>query len=171
MKDATKKKRKEPQLQNIITTINGLHQRIRYSETDYENTKSRSISEILDDIEKLEQRFKMFAPELEEIEVRIAGRRERLNTLRAEHEKVEDGIFNQFCEDIGVENIRAYEEKELHKQQQNSKRRLEFENQHSRLINLLEYEQSNDTMVNVRKWQDVIQKDEKELIELKVNKN
>ena len=38
-------------------------------------------------------------------------------------------------------NIRAYEEKELHKQQENSKRRLEFENQHSRLQNLLEYEQ------------------------------
>ena len=53
------------------------------------------------------------------------------------------------------------------KQQQNSKRRLEFENQNSRLINLLEYEQSNDTMVNVRKWKDVIEKDEAELLELK----
>ena len=55
------------------------------------------------------------------------------------------------------------------KQQQNSKRRLEFENQHSRLINLLEYEQSNDTMINVRKWENVIEKDEKELEHLKVN--
>ena len=46
-----------------------------------------------------------------------------------------------FSYKIGVPNIRAYEEKELHKQQENSKRRLEFENQHSRLTNLLEYEQ------------------------------
>ena len=46
-----------------------------------------------------------------------------------------------FFHKIGVPNIRAYEEKELHKQQENSKRRLEFENQHSRLTNLLEYEQ------------------------------
>ena len=115
LKDATKKKRKEPQLQQINTQINGLYQRIRYSETDYENTRSRSIAEIHADIEKLEQRLELFAPELDEIEVRIGGRSEKLNTLRAEHEKVEDEIFARFCEDIGVENIRAYEEKELHK--------------------------------------------------------
>ena len=49
--------------------------------------------------------------------------------------------FSNIFYKIGVPNIRAYEEKELHKQQENSKRRLEFENQHSRLTNLLEYEQ------------------------------
>ena len=98
-----------------MTAINGLHQRIRYSETDYENTKSRSISEILNEIEKLEQKIQLFGPDIEEIELRITDRAERLRALRADHEKVEDEIFGQFCRDIGVENIRQYEEKEIHK--------------------------------------------------------
>ena len=91
----------------------------------------------------------------------MESREEHLSELKKQHETVEDEVFLTFCQQvkyyicwqivlskkilffykIGVPNIRAYEEKELHKQQENSKRRLEFENQHSRLTNLLEYEQ------------------------------
>ena len=136
-----KKKRKEPQLQQVIAQINGLQNRIRYSETDYENTKARSIADILRDIEQLEQSRSLNDPEIDEIQTRMNDRDHHLGDLKRNHEKVEDEVFVDFCNQIGVPNIRAYEEKELHKQQENSKRRLEFENQHSRLINLLEYEQ------------------------------
>ena len=163
LKEAMKKKRKEPQLQQVIAQINGLQNRIRYSETDYENTKARSIADILRDIEQLDQSRSLNDPEIEEIQTRMNDRDFHLNEMKRNHEKVEDEIFCGFCEEIGVVNIRAYEEKELHKQQENSKRRLEFENQHSRLINLLEYEQSHDTNVNVKKWKDSIRNETGEL--------
>ena len=50
-----KKKRKEPQLQQVIAQINGLQNRIRYSQNDYDNTRARSIADIHRDIEQLDQ--------------------------------------------------------------------------------------------------------------------
>lgn len=58
---------------------------------------------------------------------------------------VEDELFTDFCSQINVQNIRQYEEKELRAQQERAKRRLEFENQRSKLVNQLEYERSRDT--------------------------
>lgn len=58
---------------------------------------------------------------------------------------VEDEVFAEFCRSINVENIRHYEEKELRAQQERAKKRLEFENQRSKLVNQLEYERSRDT--------------------------
>lgn len=58
---------------------------------------------------------------------------------------MEDELFTDFCSQINVQNIRQYEEKELRAQQERAKRRLEFENQRSKLVNQLEYERSRDT--------------------------
>ena len=58
---------------------------------------------------------------------------------------MEDEIFADFCSSIGVTNIRQYEERELRAQQDRAKKRLDFENQKSRLLNQLEFEQSRDT--------------------------
>lgn len=83
-------------------------------------------------------------------------------------QKVEDEVFVQFCVDIGVKNIRQYEQGELNQQTEQNKRRLEFENQLVRLTNLLEYEKSNDTLIHVNKWTDVIAKEKVELETLQV---
>ena len=48
--------------------INGLQNRIRYSQTDYDNTKARSISDILRDIEQLEKSRSLYDPQIEEIQ-------------------------------------------------------------------------------------------------------
>ena len=53
---------------------------------------------------------------------------------------VEDRIFKKFCDQIGVSNIRQYEERELKTQQDREKKKMEFENQINRISNQLEYE-------------------------------
>ena len=93
LKEAMKKKRKEPQLQQVIAQINGLQNRIRYSETDYENTKARSIADILRDIEQLDTSRSLNDPEIEEIQTRMNDRDSHLGDLKRDHEKVEDEIF------------------------------------------------------------------------------
>ena len=97
LKEAMKKKRKEPQLQQVIAQINGLQNRIRYSETDYENTKARSIADILRDIEQLDQSRSLNDPEIEEIQTRMNDRDHHLGEMKRNHEKVEDEIFCDFC--------------------------------------------------------------------------
>ena len=68
LKEAMKMKRKEPQLQQVEAQIAGLQNRIKYSQTDYENTKSRNIADVVKDIEQLEANRSLFDPEIEEIQ-------------------------------------------------------------------------------------------------------
>ncbi|KAJ8262036.1 hypothetical protein GJAV_G00161360 [Gymnothorax javanicus] len=57
-------------------------------------------------------------------------------------EKIEDTVFLEFCAEIGVANIREYEQEHLKRQQELDKKRLEFETQRTRLSTQLEYEQN-----------------------------
>ena len=90
----------EPQLQQVIAQINGLQNRIRYSQTDYDNTKARSIADILRDIEQLEQNRSIYDPQIEEIKGRMESREEHLSELKKQHETVEDEVFLTFCQQV-----------------------------------------------------------------------
>ena len=50
-------------------------------------------------------------------------------------DEAEDEIFGSFCEKIGVENIREYEERQLKVAQEESQARLRFDTQIARLTN------------------------------------
>lgn len=39
------------------------------------------------------------------------------------YSKAEDGVFREFCEEIGIENIRVYEEEHVRQQEEIDKRR------------------------------------------------
>ena len=58
---------------------------------------------------------------------------------------VEDDVCSKFCEQIGITNIRQYEERELMSQQERAKKRMEFENQCNRIQNQLDFEKQRDT--------------------------
>ena len=47
--------------------------------------------------------------------------------------EAEDGVYADFCERIGVENIRQYEERQLKVAQEESLARLQFQTQIARL--------------------------------------
>ena len=75
---------------------------------------------------------------------------------------VEDRIFSKFCSQIGVSNIRQYEERELKSQQDREKKKMEFENQTNRISNQLEYERRREEqlLTNVQKFERTVQDDE-----------
>lgn len=50
----------------------------------------------------------------------------KIDALAAVINEAEDGVFEEFCEEIGVANIREYEERQL-------KARLQFDTQIARL--------------------------------------
>merc|ERR1711962_769505 len=78
---------------------------------------------------------------------------------------VEDRVFKDFCRNIGVSNIRQYEERELKTQQERAKKRLEFENQINRITTQLEYEQKREDQLqeNVTKVERMVQDVEDQL--------
>ena len=89
--------------------------------------------------------FFHFQPQIETMERNMAERSKRLRKVKEKTNTVEDELFGDFCQEIGVANIRQYEERELQVQEDRAKKRLEFENQKLRLQNQLEFERSRDT--------------------------
>ena len=75
----------------------------------------------------------------------MSEREVKMKKIRGKTNCVEDELFEDFCREIGVDNIRQYEERELQVQEERAKKRLEFDNQKLRLVNQLEFEKSKDT--------------------------
>ncbi|XP_037092152.1 structural maintenance of chromosomes protein 1A-like [Pollicipes pollicipes] len=86
-----------------------------------------------------------------------------IQEIKENMNSVEDVVFAGFCQAIGVQNIRQYEERELRSQTEKAKKRLEFEDQKNRITNQLEFERSRDTENNVKRWERSVQDDEEEL--------
>jgi structural maintenance of chromosome 1 len=59
--------------------------------------------------------------------------REKIDELASIINDAEDGVFAAFCDTIGVENIREYEERQLKVAQEESNARLRFDTQVARL--------------------------------------
>ncbi|OXB61315.1 hypothetical protein ASZ78_002552 [Callipepla squamata] len=79
--------------------------------------------------------------------------------------KAEDAVFQEFCEEVGIENIRVYEQEHVRKQEEIDKRRLEFESQKTRLSVQLEYNRDHLQKLTdtVSKLRNTIHKDESEI--------
>lgn len=60
-------------------------------------------------------------------------------------DSVEDTVFSEFCQEIGVANIRQYEKGELNTMEERKQKILEFQKQIGMIMNNLEFERSNDT--------------------------
>uniref|UniRef100_A0A8C2DIS9 Structural maintenance of chromosomes protein 1A n=1 Tax=Cyprinus carpio TaxID=7962 RepID=A0A8C2DIS9_CYPCA len=140
---------------------------------------------------KLESELANFGPRINDIKRIIQSRerditelRDRMNLVRAlekmktfqmlskifnaliiiiyyGHSQVEDEVFVEFCQEIGVRNIREFEEEKV--------KRLEFETQKTRLAIQLDYEknQLKEDQEKVMMWEQTVKKDENEIERLK----
>jgi len=167
LKEQMKKKRKESELNTIRSQISGLETRLKYSIIDRDNTQNKSIGQNNKDMKKFQVTMDSFEPTVQAIEKAMTEREKKIKKIQQKSNVVEDEIFTKFCTEIGVENIRQYEERELEVQEDRARKRLEFENQKQRLLNQLEFEKSRDSRDNVRKWEKTVADDEKEQEKLK----
>uniref|UniRef100_A0A8C2PYE7 Structural maintenance of chromosomes 1B n=1 Tax=Cyprinus carpio TaxID=7962 RepID=A0A8C2PYE7_CYPCA len=83
--------------------------------------------------------------------------------------QLEDVVFADFCTEIGVADIREYEQDYLRMQQELEKKRLQFESQHTRLSTQIEYEQAQleKLVKQMKKIEETIRKEENVVISLK----
>ncbi|KAH3819553.1 hypothetical protein DPMN_121292, partial [Dreissena polymorpha] len=163
LKEVSKKKRKEHELNTIRSQIKGLETRLKYSITDRDTTQTKHLLQNEKDLKNYREQIHSFEPRVHQLERQMNEREETIRQLKDRTNRVEDELFEDFCAQIGVENIRQYEERELLAQQERAKKRLEFENQKFRLQNQIEFERSRDTLANVMKWEQAVTDDEKEL--------
>ncbi len=161
LRQAMKNSRKESEIQTIKSQINGLKTRLRYSQSDRDSTKKK-IGTLQDQVEKMRSQLETFEPVIRDIEKVLRERETEIEDIKEKMNTVEDRIFSKFCGQIGVNNIRQYEERELKSQQDREKKKMEFENQINRISNQLEYERRREEqlLTNVQKFERTVQDDE-----------
>ncbi|KAJ7329449.1 hypothetical protein JRQ81_015623 [Phrynocephalus forsythii] len=139
LKDLLKIKRKEIDLKHLQAQIQGIQMRQRYSQNELEVLRKKHLANLYKEKSMLESELVNIQSQCAMQNEGIVQRDEKIDELQKEINEVEDGIFGEFCEEIGVENIRVYEKEHVQKQEEIDKKRFEFENQKTRLSVQLEY--------------------------------
>uniref|UniRef100_A0A8C9MI29 Structural maintenance of chromosomes 1B n=1 Tax=Serinus canaria TaxID=9135 RepID=A0A8C9MI29_SERCA len=123
-------------------------------------------------IRRKEADLKQLRAQCQGTQTRLKYSQSELDLIKKKHLAnlfmVEDVVFQEFCEEIGIENIRVYEQEHVRQQEEIDKRRLEFENQRTRLNIQLEYNRDHlQKLTNsVSRLRETIHKDEAEIIKL-----
>ncbi|CAB1452633.1 unnamed protein product [Pleuronectes platessa] len=169
LKEQMKAKRKEAELRQVQSQAHGLQMRLKYSQSDLEQTKTRHLSLNMQEKSKLESELANFGPRINDIKRIVHSREKEITELRDRMNLVEDEVFVEFCEEIGVRNIREFEEEKVKRQNEIAKKRLEFETQKTRLGIQVDYEknQLKEDQEKVTMWEQTVKKDEAEIERLK----
>ncbi|XP_075041083.1 structural maintenance of chromosomes protein 1A isoform X2 [Mixophyes fleayi] len=169
LKEQMKAKRKEAELRQVQSQAHGLQMRLKYSQSDLEQTKTRHLAMNMQEKSKLESELANFSPRINDIKRIIQSRDREMKDLKEKMNLVEDEVFEEFCLEIGVRNIREFEEEKVKRQNEIAKKRLEFENQKTRLGIQLDYEknQLKEDQGKVQTWEQSVKKDENEIEKLK----
>lgn len=169
LKELMKIRRKESDLKQLQAQLLGTQTRLKYSQSELEVIKKKHLSNCFAERSRLESEFLNTASQITMLEEELERRRIEIEGLQEQMNKVEDKVFKNFCEEIGVLNIREYEEENVKQHQETDKKRLEFENQKTRLGIQLEYSrgQVRKETEKTTKLKETLRKEEEEITKLK----
>ncbi|GAA5978729.1 hypothetical protein JCM11641_006157 [Rhodosporidiobolus odoratus] len=156
----------------LLTEITRLNADIQVVQDDLSSTDAR-LKGVQDELKTLRKRaseldksIEKTSRELEQLEEQAAGLREVI-------EQEEDEIFAEFCERIGVDDIREYEEKQLRGAQEDNAQMLKFDTQVARLNNAIRFqsEQVKSTQERLTSLESTAEKQRTTLAQLDSDKD
>ncbi|NXG71311.1 SMC1B protein, partial [Baryphthengus martii] len=168
LKDLMKVRRKETDLKQLRAQCQGIQTRLKYSQSELELIKKKHLANVYMEKSKLESELLNIESQHDMLNEGVAHRKEKIEEFQKKINETEDAVFREFCEEIGIENIRVYEQEHVRQQEEIDKKRLEFENQKTRLNVQLEYNREHlQKLTNtVSVLRETVDKDEAEIIRL-----
>ncbi|XP_015725957.1 structural maintenance of chromosomes protein 1B [Coturnix japonica] len=162
LKDLMKIKRKEADLKQLQAQCHGTQTRLKYSQSELDLIKKKHLPNLYMEKSKLESELLNTESQRDMIKEGVVQRKLKIEEFQKQINEAEDAVFREFCEEIGIENIRVYEQEHMRKLEEIEKRRLEFENQKTRLSVQMEYNREHLQKITdtVNKLRDTIHKDE-----------
>nr|KAF6497850.1 structural maintenance of chromosomes 1B [Rousettus aegyptiacus] len=169
LKDLMKMLRKEADLKQIQTLVQGTHTRLKYSQSELEIIKKKHLAAFYREQSQLQSELLNIESQCTMLSEGIKGRQQRIEEFQEKIDKVEDDIFQHFCEEIGLENIREFEKRHVKQQQEIDQKRLEFEKQKTLLNIQLEYSrnQLKKKLNKINTLKETIQKGREDIDNLK----
>lgn len=140
-------------LQSLETKLAGLKSRLTYAKADLETTtaKKPAMQARIDEANKRVRTT--IEPELQKFQAAVASRRSKIDSVQEQINTVEDEMFADFSEEMGVESIRVYEETVLKRQEKAIEMRRKITEHEAKLRAQIEYLQSqnfNDRMLSAK---------------------
>ncbi|MBZ3889296.1 Structural maintenance of chromosomes protein 1B [Sciurus carolinensis] len=168
-KDLMKSLRKETDLKQIQTLAQGTHTRLKYSQSELEMIKKKHLAAFYREQSQLQSELLNIESQCTMLNEGIKEQQQRIEEFQERIDKVEDDIFQHFCEEIGVANIREFENKHVKQQQEIDQKRLEFEKQKTRLNIQLEYSrnQLKKKLNKINTLKETVQKGREDIDNLK----
>ncbi|XP_032378601.1 structural maintenance of chromosomes protein 1B [Etheostoma spectabile] len=169
IRDLMKLRRRDSDLKQIIAEAQGLQTRLKYSKTDLENLRKKAIPKYQADICRMESEFANLDSQIQMQQQSVEIKDAEMRKIRDQINQMEDLVFSDFCAEIGVDNIREYEQEHLKQQTELDKKRLEFETQCTRLNAQLEYKQDQmaQQKKKLHKMEEIIDKEDRAIAEQK----
>ncbi|XP_002187833.5 structural maintenance of chromosomes protein 1B [Taeniopygia guttata] len=168
LKDLMRIRRKEADLKQLRAQCQGTQTRLKYSQSELDLIKKKHLANLFMEKSKLQSELLNVEAQYDMLNEGVVQRKLKIEEFQKKINKVEDDVFQEFCEEIGIENIRVYEQEHVRQQEEIDKKRLEFENQRTRLNIQLEYKHDHlQKLTNsVSKLRETMHKDEAEIINL-----
>ncbi|NWJ03716.1 SMC1B protein, partial [Crypturellus undulatus] len=165
LKDLMKIKRKESDLKQLQAQCQGIQTRLKYSQSELDLIRKKHLANCYKEKSKLESELMNTESQHEMLKEGVLQRKEKIEEFQKKINEAEDAVFQEFCEEIGIENIRVYEQEHVRQQEEIDRKRLEFESQKTRLSIQLEYSHEHlQKLTNaVSTLRGTIQKDEAEI--------
>ncbi|ORY02505.1 cohesin complex subunit psm1 [Basidiobolus meristosporus CBS 931.73] len=144
--------------------ISGLESRLEFTREDFNATK-RKLASIDQELEHIDGELDELSPKLDQMSANIATFETEITRIKESIYHIEDSIFEEFCQSIGVSNVREYEESQLRSAQESAEMRMNFTIQRSRLQNQLEFERQQlvETTERLSKLQSLLVLDQNAL--------
>ncbi|KAF5894232.1 structural maintenance of chromosomes protein 1B-like, partial [Clarias magur] len=169
LRELMKLKRKEAELHQITAQAQGIQTRLKYSNSELESMRKKSIPAYQTEISRLESELSNLKSQIEMQTSNVQLKDSEVTVLHDEVNHTEDTVFSDFCSEIGVANIREYEQDYVRQQGEIENKRMQFESQQTRLKTQLEYEQEqlNKHRRLINKIEESIKKEEDVILMLK----
>lgn len=139
LRDLSKQKPRGQTDENLLAEISRIEAGLTVTKDDLAACKLR-ISGLKSEVKHLDQELKKNAPELKKAQKNHATLLDQIGELASTVNAAEDGVFEAFCRKINVSTIREYEERQMKVAQEESRARLQYETQISRLTHQSEFE-------------------------------
>ncbi|XP_063069988.1 structural maintenance of chromosomes protein 1B [Engraulis encrasicolus] len=164
-----KLRRKDAELKHVRAQAQGNQTRLKYTQTELDKLRKKTIPTNQAEISRLESVLSNLDSQISSSEETVEKKEGELKKLKDKANKMEDAVFADFCREIGVSNIREYEQEYVKQHQELDRKRLEFESQRTRLIGQLEFEEAHlkQLIKKLDELQDTIDKEDSTIEKLK----
>jgi structural maintenance of chromosome 1 len=154
------------QEQQLVVKLSNLETRFKSISFELDLSKEKVAKAQTESDTATKQNAKI-KTELTKVNKEISAVQKQIDTLTTAVNQIEDQIFAKFSKEVGIENVREYENARLNKSKEDGEARLRFSTQKSRIQQLIAYEGRrdlekvlNDQVAKVNKEKENLKKEE-----------